>query len=383
VIRYYSTIGTFVFLFSNVLFASETDLNYVDRITEFTRSCSLQGIKLALESPGGLTEPTYGGEPLYGTLPLAGEAFSIALDRSPDGGILYVDTDRTGVLEEVEWERRLWGGGYLASVPFQVRYDDTTPSAYRLFLIWNPLYPTVLIYCRDSYREGVIRLGETTYRIAVIDEDTDGRYDNLSGGALLIDLDRDGDLLTTMDSHERYMLNEPFNVDGTVYRVTTVAPDGSHIEIEVTDEWVAAKPLLEVGYPAPLFDGINANGREISLSSLRGSIVLLDFWASWCAPCIWELPTLKELTTEFAGNGLVVLGINLDRSKGAFDQTIIEYALTYPQIYDGVEGPIASLYRIAGIPMTYLIDRKGIIHGKGLRGEDLRQAIETLLSDSP
>lgn len=371
----------FLVLFADALLAFEADLRYVDQIEDVVGSCFLQAIKLEQESPRDLTEPVYQGVPLYGEIPLAQATFTAVIDRSADGAVLYVDPDQSGILQEIPWEKRLWDGRYLSGVSFQVPYEEGITSLYRVILIWHPLYPIVLTYCRGGYREGVILLlAQTAHRIAVLDDDTDGYYDNLNGGTLLIDLDADGEFLTTSDSHELYALNEPFNIDGTVYQVAAVAPDGSYIRTERSDEWVPEKLPLEEGFPAPVFEGLDTTTQEaITLASLRGHIVLLDFWAGWCHPCIAELPTIKTIAAEGERNGVAVIGINLDRTRTAFEKAVAEHELTYRQIYDGREGPIGLLYRIAEVPMTYLIDREGEIYAKGLSGEELLQAIEELV----
>ena len=78
-----------------------------------------------------------------------------------------------------------------------------------------------------------------------------------------------------------------------------------------------------------------------------------------------------------------MFGINLDSDQANLDQAISQYGLAYPQIYDGGNQIISSLYRVFGVPMSYLIDHEGIIRGKGLRGEMLREAIEALLFERP
>ena len=227
---------------------------------------------------------------------------------------------------------------------------------------------------------GQIELGAVTYKIAVIDENSDGVFDDLDHDQLLIDIDQDGELLTSSDSHERYWLDAPFNIDGTVYAATRVSSDGSEIVIEKSDAWVNTKVPLTIGFTAPDFSVVDADGNDLSLSSLRGKIVVLDFWASWCAPCREELPHVEQVAKDYADRGVVVTGINLDRNKGAFTGAVSYFELTYRQVFDGADGDISSLYRVSGIPMSYLIDRDGIIRGKSLRSGDLKQAIEELLN---
>ena len=360
------------------LHAEIAELEYIDPITDLSGSCFPQGIPLRRTAPSELIEPEYDGAPLYGSLPLAGVSFTVVIDIGPSEAYLFADTDQSGVLQEAAWEGVLPDGRFLAKLSFHIPYEQGNPTPYRLILIWEPYYPTVLIYCRGAYYGGLITLGEATYRLAVFDEDTDGSYDDLDSGILLIDVDQDDGLLTTVDSHEQYRLDEPFNIGGTVYRVVTVAANGSRIEIERSDEWVEEKPTLEPGFPAPVFTATDTGGREVALHSLRGQTVVLDFWASWCAPCLIELPTVKAIAERFRDSDVAVLGINLDRSRTAFVQAQSSYGIDYPQVYDGEDRAIASLYRIAGIPMTYVIDPDGTIQAKGLHGTELIQLIESL-----
>ena len=358
----------------------EADLSYVEGIIELTGACFIRGIKLETEPLEGIDWPEAEGNALYGEIHLALDAHSVMIDRTEERVWLYVDADRSGELEAFEWERLLADGNLLASVPLEIAYEDQSTASYRLFMMWSLFTPTVLTYCRDTYREGTIELVDREYALAVIDEDSDGQYDRLEGGVLLIDADGDGELLASNDSHERFDLSAPFNLGGVVYRVVSVAPDGAHIRMERSDEDVPPKPALLVGFPAPGFDAIDSADQPLSLGGLRGKIVILDFWAGWCDPCIAELPTLKGIVEAFGDEGVVLLGINLDRSLSDFLVAVAENGIDYRQIYDGPDGPINTLYRIEGIPMTYVIDRDGIIRGRGLRGQQLWDAVEALVA---
>ncbi len=369
--------------FSPALFSASANLEYTDPITDLTGSCFLQGVRLTTDVPDELSELDFEGTTLYGVIPLAGGSFPIAIDLRSEGAFLFTDPNQTGMLEEIAWEGMSPDGSYLARVVVHIYYKEAAPTPYRLFLIWNPQFPIVLTYCRGAYYGGLVTLDGVTHRLAILDDDTDGRYDDLESGALFIDVDQNGSLLTTMDSHEQYGLDEPFNIDGIVYRVVAVAADGSQIEIEESDDWVEEKLPLEVGHPAPTFAVTDTRGQEVALDALKGQVVLLDFWASWCEPCIAELPTIKAIVDELAADGVTVLGINLDRSEASLNQAVSHYGLTYQQIYDGEDEAISSLYRIVGVPMSYVVDHDGIIRGKGLRGQMLRETIETLLSERP
>lgn len=359
----------------------EADLSYVEGIIELTGACFIQGVKLESDPPELVAWPEAQGEALYGEFRLAEGGHAVMIDRLNDRILLYVDPNGSAESVLFEWDRVLADGSLLASVPLELSFSDGASAPYRLFVMWRGLTPTVLAYCRDTYREGVIGLKDRPYKLAVIDEDTDGQYDALDGGVLLIDADGDSRLLASSDSHERFRLNEPFNLAGTVYRVRAVAADGSSIQVDISDEDVPPKPALLVGFPAPLFELTDVGGENIAIETLRGQIVVLDFWAGWCGPCIAELPTLETIHQRFADEGVSVLGINLDRSVEEFEEALTQHGIVYRQVYDGPDGPINTLYRIEGIPMTYVIDPDGVIRGRGLRGAQLLEQVESLLAE--
>jgi len=378
-----AVVGAILLLFAvaTAVQCYEAELGYAEGILQLTGSCFVRGIKLGADPIDGIEWPEPKGDAFYGVLRLGDGRHGVMIDASASQVLLCVDADRSGTATPFEWERMRADGSLLTSVPLEIGFEGGTSAPYQLFVIWSLFTPTVLTYCRDSYREGTIELEDRAMGLVIIDEDSDGRYDALDGGVLLIDADGDGELLATSDSHERFELDAPLNLDGIVYRVASVTPDGSRIRLEQSDEDVAPKPPLLVSFPAPDFESEDADGEPVSLERLRGSIVVLDFWAGWCGPCVAELPTLARIAAEFDENGVVVLGINLDRSAVEFDEAVAEHAILYRQVYDGPDGPINTLYRVSGIPMTYLIDRAGIIRGRSLRSDGLRDAVEALIAE--
>lgn len=128
---------------------------------------------------------------------------------------------------------------------------------------------------------------------------------------------------------------------------------------------------LETGARAPAFEARTLDGRPASLEELRGRVVLLNVWATWCAPCVREMPALERLHRELASEGLAVIGVNVDASSallpGAASQPpshvtsfVEELGLTFP-IWLDPEGRIEKAYRITGLPTTFVIDRNGRI----------------------
>jgi thiol-disulfide isomerase/thioredoxin len=123
-------------------------------------------------------------------------------------------------------------------------------------------------------------------------------------------------------------------------------------------------------YPiAPKFRLTDITGKPLNLSDYQGKVVLLDFWATWCAPCRWEVPDLVELQGKYRASGLRVIGISLDDEAGPIRKFYREFDMNYPVAMGG--DPVSDLFGgIPGLPTTFLIGRDGRIHDKhvGARG---------------
>jgi peroxiredoxin/outer membrane lipoprotein-sorting protein len=113
------------------------------------------------------------------------------------------------------------------------------------------------------------------------------------------------------------------------------------------------------GQPAPEFSLQSLDGKIYNLSDLKGKVVLLDFWATWCGPCREELPSIEKLYKEFSDKGLVVLGIN-DEDKEKVQQFVNQQKLTFPTLLDS-GGAVARAYKVNAIPRVILIDKDGKI----------------------
>jgi len=348
------SLRTFALLFASVvLFALpggcyEAQLGYFARISQLASGCFPQWMKMKSAPMEGTVWPEAHDEPMYGLIPLGDGIHPVMIDRHDAQYYLYIDAELTGELQWYSWDRFLYNGSLLASIPFRIQYSDEQTASYQLFLIWSRFTPTVVTYCRDSYRAGEIQLADGIYQLVVFDEDSDGRYDGLDDGTLLLDADGNGELLLTSDSHEVFSLAEPFNLGGIVYEVAAMAQDGSWIEMVESDADVEPKPPLLAGFPAPVFEDVDSVGDDFSLQALHGNIVVLDFWASWCVPCIYELPALEYIVEEFKAERVRLIGINLDRSEDDFRSAVETYEISYLQIYNSDDGPIGDLYRIGG-----------------------------------
>lgn len=138
---------------------------------------------------------------------------------------------------------------------------------------------------------------------------------------------------------------------------------------------------LAVGEKAPDFEAETAGGEKIALSDLRGEVVLLEFWASWCAPCRPEIPHLKEVWSKYRGEDFRLIGISLDKNREDMMRFIEEEGLKWPQILveKGWEGELANLYHVETLPKAYLIDREGRIAARDFRKKEIKEEVRQLM----
>lgn len=144
---------------------------------------------------------------------------------------------------------------------------------------------------------------------------------------------------------------------------------------------------LSVGDTAPELAFPNPDNKILKLSDLRGKIVLIDFWASWCRPCRMENPNLVRLYRTYKdvkfgkANGFEIYSVSLDQNKADWQKAIADDGLIWPNHVSDLKfwkSEPARIYNVNSIPMTYLIDEKGVIIARGLRGQALERALEGL-----
>jgi thiol-disulfide isomerase/thioredoxin len=134
---------------------------------------------------------------------------------------------------------------------------------------------------------------------------------------------------------------------------------------------------------APEIELKDPKGKLVKLSSLRGKVVLVDFWASWCRPCRGENPNVVRMYKKYKDQGFTVYSVSLDEDAVAWNKAIAQDGLIWPTHVSDLMGwktPLIQLYKFDGIPYTVLIDRDGKIIATGLRGIELEQKLKEALS---
>jgi thiol-disulfide isomerase/thioredoxin len=134
---------------------------------------------------------------------------------------------------------------------------------------------------------------------------------------------------------------------------------------------------------APPFAVTTLDGQHVSIDSLAGKVVLIDFWATWCGPCREALPHVQEIARKFQGEPFVVLSISLDRDDTKWKDFVAKHEMAWPQYRDGYfNGPIATLFKVNAIPSTFSIDADGVLEDQHVGDADIQGKLKKLIAQA-
>jgi peroxiredoxin len=384
---------------------------------------SPQAVILGKEQPATLSKAPAGlVAPLYATLPIGGTlesssakpVYHIVVDEPEDQDArLWVDANGNGDLTDdppAEWVAkplpasdgktlRQYSGG--ASVVLRL---GSGPVPARLgmyrFSKHDPArqqHKDKLLYYRDYAMQGELTLDGKSYRAMLSDELVRGDFrgdapqvgsDKPSGVYLLVDLDGN----EAFDSRgERFDVRSPLVIKDAAYEIKDLPPDGGEFKlVRASKQPVArvAPAQITPGQKAKEFEATTMDGKRVRFpSDYKGKLVMLDFWATWCRPCMMEVPGLVSAYEKFHSKGFEVLGISLD-GMGQSDKlraSLEKNGMTWPQVHDGKvwKADVAQLYGVTGIPAAWLVDGDTgeiLANSQGLRGAALAATLETQLA---
>ncbi|TVR47655.1 MAG: TlpA family protein disulfide reductase [Puniceicoccaceae bacterium] len=385
-------------------------------------------LALSTERPAHIhTEPAYDGKVHYGQITLgdaedASFTFALVTPDAVSGDFqLFLDSKRDGNLAnegdgKFAMVRRMERDGIQAArlstvVKSEARYADGSKQPYQL-LFFGLLNQGELTfgYRRATSMTGSLELDGTTYKVWLVDNDNDAVFNKAldddnnpvgggeAGDPLWLITEVDGDQRTVRDARRAFTIGER-------RLVAEIAPNGTSLVLKPTTRPIPAirmtaggappagerpprPPLLEAGVEAPDFVAVTADGRELRLSDFRGQVVVIDFWATWCGPCLRALPKVDEVARTHT-EGVTVLALNVWDNRAAFDRFIETRGDDFAVLFAhdpagrGAETDIPrTLYNVSGIPTMYVIDADGkVVEGMvGAGGADrldelIRQAL--------
>jgi cytochrome c biogenesis protein CcmG/thiol:disulfide interchange protein DsbE len=132
-----------------------------------------------------------------------------------------------------------------------------------------------------------------------------------------------------------------------------------HADVPVSMVLPSGSQALEVGEQAPDLRLATLGGDTLSIRDLRGKVVLVDFWATWCGPCVAEMPALQRLYEEMASDGVEIVGISVDRNRALVPPFVERLGLKFPILYGGLGDQ--ALYKVVALPTLFVVDQEGVI----------------------
>lgn len=339
-----------------------------------------QEATIVAKAPEGLKAPK------YGYIPVGDKKFAFVVDEPEDEeGKLYVDSNGDGDLTNdpaVQWKSQERGGlkQYNGRAVVQLTPDRTGALGLYRFDPKDPsraALATTLMFYTDFGNEYSFNLDEKPFTTFVSGSLTDGM-------SLPIDRDGNGKVSRRFESAK---IGQPFNFTGSTYLFKLL--DGRLTLKKATEsiDLQPPPPNLVVGQKALSFKAKTMKGEEVEFpASYKGKLVMLDFWATWCGPCVGEVPHMKEAYAEYKDKGFDILGISFDQEN--MDEKVNGFLeskeIGWSQIYEGKgwDTTLGGMHDVSAIPFVLLVDgdtSEILADASSLRGPGLKDFIGKML----
>lgn len=261
------------------------------------------------------------------------------------------------------------------STEAELRFLPDPPGAYTST---RTEAPTLVLRPEFTVREGTLEMPDTTLTFAVRRPHNGHGVGWRGWHTVLVDRDSDGHYDVSKGSNERVEFQEPFRLGYLDLEVADIDPHG---------RWIRLRPAADApnshsrqpgdavaAWTDPVFDAV-----PLERKRLRNRYVLLDFWASWCGPCIEALPTLQDARTRFDDRRFVLLGVVVNDQRSNVERVLNRYDIGWPHVYDGTS--LKDYFRVRGLPDPILIGPDGTIveRGASLRGDRLFDTLSKYL----
>ena len=298
--------------------------------------------------------------PKFGLIKIGEQQWAFVLDEPEEGDArLWIDTNGDGDLtndEPAEWKAQKRGEMTMYSGRGQVALDEERIGALGLYR-FDPnderraVLKNTLMYYMDFGSEYMFELDGKEHSTFV---------SGSLGEESMLPIDRDGNGRVSR-RYETTQVGKPFNFTGTSYVFDLQEGQLQLQEASEPVDQLQLPPNLIVGKPALTFTAETMDGNTIEFpTAFQGRVVMLDFWATWCGPCIGEIPHMKEAYTDWHDQGFEILGVSFDREdmEEKVTEFLTEKEIPWPQIYEGKgwETSLGIMHDVSGIPFVLLVD---------------------------